>query len=285
MSSGKPSKTTSIRDLAKILEQLSQESTAKDVHRLRTTIRRVQSRLDLSGLEDGEKYGKVLKKLRTVFKRAGKVRDADIHLSILKDIRAGNGDREELRASLEERRQRSLARLVKEKKGLAGKKTRERLQAILQGLGRTVEKLRQEEVLMAARNELAKLAEGFSGKDLEDPDTLHALRIMVKRARYKAEVAAETSAEAAALVEGLKQVQDAIGDWHDHNILHGLAGEEAASPQSALVAELRTMTAARHLIAVQAGRTVLAQAASFAAPRKRPHSAGPSAYRQIKVSS
>ena len=70
---------------------------------------------------------------------------------------------------------------------------------------------------------------------LLDATNLHDFRKGAKKARYVAELAAQTDAEAGAVGKTLKKLQDEIGDWHDWLVL---ADEAHAALDPADAAEL-----------------------------------------------
>ena len=70
---------------------------------------------------------------------------------------------------------------------------------------------------------------------LLDAMNLHDFRKGAKKARYVAELAAQTDVEAGAVGKTLKKLQDEIGDWHDWLVL---ADEAHAALDSAEAAEL-----------------------------------------------
>ena len=81
-------------------------------------------------------------------------------------------------------------------------------------------------------------------------ETLHRFRIAGKRARYIAEMAGKNP-EAEQLVEQLKHMQDAIGDWHDWAQLAQKAEKLFGGVQdSALVSALRNVARAKFRQAV-----------------------------------
>jgi len=62
-------------------------------------------------------------------------------------------------------------------------------------------------------------------------DSLHSLRIATKRLRYRAELLSESgSAALAPMLKDLKQIQSAMGDWHDRSMLVQYAEEVLAGP-------------------------------------------------------
>jgi CHAD domain-containing protein len=62
-------------------------------------------------------------------------------------------------------------------------------------------------------------------------ETLHTLRIATKRLRYRAELLADSgSAALAPMLKDLKEIQTALGDWHDRSMLLQCAAEFLARP-------------------------------------------------------
>ncbi len=149
------------------------------------------------------------------------------------------------------------------------------------GLEKSLQRLRVAENSVPAkqrRDQQAQWVSEASGHFLEacqshqplTENNLHDLRKECKRARYRAEMAAPNPS-AKSLVKQLKNIQDAVGDWHDWLTL-SQAGEallQNGNP-SALLSALRLQTHARFLHAlqtVQEVRQALA-AVKISVPRK-----------------
>ena len=63
-------------------------------------------------------------------------------------------------------------------------------------------------------------------KQSQAPEQIHALRIAVKRLRYRIELLAELGDSSAKVqVKTLRTLQDQLGRWHDHHVLMQLAGK------------------------------------------------------------
>src|ERR1051326_3106354 len=101
------------KDLSKTLAKLEDRATAKTVHRLRTTIRRIESLLSYSHPNLGKKLQRSLQTLENLRKRAGKVRDIDVQKKLLDRI--GNSstarDRKSLLDVLDKKREKHVVRL------------------------------------------------------------------------------------------------------------------------------------------------------------------------------
>jgi CHAD domain-containing protein len=209
----------SIRLLA-LLEKMPNRATAEDVHRLRTTVRRLEVQL-------GQCPPKIAKSLKALRRKAGKVRDIDVHLILLRSSLfarsspAPSCPREQLRQALNARRKRnlsSLRRLVPSATPLLESK-----------LPRLAERaVRPTPSVRAAHQLTTQARECFlqwTRTIPEESEQLHRLRIDTKKLRYSLEPL-EAFAESAELAARFKQVQDAIGCWHDWATLLHLAGHE-----------------------------------------------------------
>jgi CHAD domain-containing protein len=70
-----------------------------------------------------------------------------------------------------------------------------------------------------------------------DASNLHDFRKGAKKARYVAEAGGDDPA-ALAMAKAIRRVQDAIGDWHDWEVLEGEAREALGPDGLALEAEI-----------------------------------------------
>jgi CHAD domain-containing protein len=242
------------QDLSKVVSELSAEATPKRVHRLRTTIRRIESLISYTNPDLGKKLERSLERLEELRKRAGKVRDIDVQTQLLDQI--GNGstarDRKTLVSLLEKKRDRHVKRLNSALVKHAGNKLFGRLERVAEKMeagslgGRPLAPLEE------ARMQLSRLAAAFSLHPLLKPARLHEARVQLKKIRYLAELA-DDSAERKAFLDRLKAVQDAVGEWHDWEELTKLAETRFADRVNcALLREVRALFAAREAAAVSA---------------------------------
>lgn len=224
----------SIRLLA-LLETLPDRASQEVVHRLRTTVRRLEVHL-------GKCPAKVAKSLKKLRRKAGKVRDIDVHLALLKPAlflrtsaprKTPSGAREKLREKLRE----ELSRILKAQRDRhicslrevvaeAAPLLQSKLPMLAERATRNAEGARDLHQLTAfACKHFLQSTESIP----EDAERLHHLRIQTKKLRYSLEPLEEYE-EAATLAAQFKQVQDAIGSWHDWATLEQLAERELASP-------------------------------------------------------
>jgi len=271
------------KDLSKTLSKLEERATPKTIHRLRTTIRRIESLLSYSNPDLGKKLQRNLETLEDLRKRAGKVRNIDVQRKLLDKI--GNGssgrDRKSLLDVLEKKREKHLARLNSAVSRCAGEKFLARMdriaEKVAQGPADSTQRLAP---LEEARSQLAEIA-GQSSLQSIKPNRLHQSRIQLKKIRYLAELA-EESPEGKVFVEEIKSVQDTLGEWHDWEELAGLAEQHFADRVNcALLREVRALFAARQAAAISALAQLLSSASAPAPkkPARAAHPAGAAAHR------
>jgi len=271
------------KDLSKTLSKLEERATPKTIHRLRTTIRRIESLLSYSNPDLGKKLQRNLETLEDLRKRAGKVRNIDVQRKLLDKI--GNGssgrDRKSLLDVLEKKREKHLARLNSAVSRCAGEKFLARMdriaEKVAQGPADSTQRLAP---LEEAKSQLAELA-GQSSLQSIKPNRLHQSRIQLKKIRYLAELA-EESPEGKVFVEEIKSVQDTLGEWHDWEELAGLAEQHFADRVNcALLREVRALFAARQAAAISALAQLLSSASAPAPkkPARAVHPAGAAAHR------
>lgn len=259
------------KDLAKTVSKLSDAATPKNVHRLRTTIRRIESLVSYAHPELGRKLERSLETLEDLRKRAGKVRTIDVQRKLLDKI--GNGstarDRKALLEILDKKRDKQVARLGSALAKLADSKFFSRMDRVAEkvALGPSV----QGQLLAPleeARLQLARLAADFSARQTIRTNRLHEARISLKKIRYLAELAND-SPEGKVFVDEIKAVQDTVGEWHDWEDLARLGEKHFADRVNcALLREIRALFAARQSAAISAITQLFASAA--APPAKKP---------------
>ena len=262
-------------DLSAAISKLAadDELVPKGVHRLRTTIRRIESLVSYAHPDLDKKLERSLEKMADLRKRAGKVRDLDVQLGLLGAI--GNGstarDRKTLAAIFEKKRNRQARRLASDVKKIQESKFFGRMNRIAEKAGeKSSEANRPLAPLEEAKAQLAEMASDFSSHQELKLSRLHDARISLKRIRYLAELA-EESPEQKRFIDELKTVQDAIGDWHDWQELTNTAEKRFADRVNCvLLREVRALLGARHSAATSAINRILALASEPS--RKLPRS-------------
>jgi len=234
------------RKLGRQLAKLAAKPAPESVHKFRTSSRRVEALLDELAATDRNST-KLLKLLARLRKKAGRVRDLDVQIGSLRNLKVPEGaaHKSQLIRTLTEERLRREKRLAKALSGAAIRELRKRLKRA-SGEAKVLD---DRASLSLALRLVAKLARD-SGPLTEK--MLHQYRIMGKRARYLAEVAGNDP-EAERLVAQLKRMQELIGDWHDWLKLADKAAKLFGGVrESSLVAALQNVTRAKFRHAVDA---------------------------------
>ena len=199
---------------------------ADTVHDLRVWSRRLQQALRvIHPSVDAPKRKKALRLLRQVRRSLGPCRNLDVNLDLIRDRRQQasaatvqrawaevHDELEAKRGALIERARRDIARhdlfhFIA------------RAQALIAAADSDAD---PKEILESAiAKSMAAWQEAFTAaQEQRDKIGLHQLRIAGKRLRYRVELLAELGEnKAKPLVETLKELQNALGDWHDRSVL------------------------------------------------------------------
>lgn len=229
------------------LEKLSIRQTAEVVHDFRTTSRRLQTLLEDLLPKRDRNQKKLLKMLKQIRRRAGKVRDVDVQLAALRSLKVPQEPRRKTQLmhgliELHAKHERKLRKIL----------TKSVVRELRKRLRRAAKEVRPEtgyDALAIARTMLNGVARP-SGPLRED--VLHQYRKAMKQARYAAEFAPK-STEAAQFIAQVKKLQEALGNWHDWLILTESASERLGEVnQSSLVALLHNVTGGKFRQAVAA---------------------------------
>lgn len=228
------------------LERLSSEKHAKAVHSFRTSSRRLETLLEEIAPRRDRHGKKLLKMLNAIRRRAGKVRDLDVQLEALRSLKVPQEPRRKTRLmqNLLELRQKREVKLRKILHKQDIRDIRRRLKQSYKGF----ETDGARDPLAVARQIVAAALAGGSSMDEEK---LHRCRIAVKRARYAAEFAGKSPAATEFIAE-LQRMQDALGNWHDWQLLTETAKRRLGEVnQSSLVAVLHNVTKGKFRHAVK----------------------------------
>jgi len=262
MATGQKSTRLLFEKLNRQLTKLAAKPAPNSVHRFRTSGRRLEVVLTELAPNPGRNGKKLLKLLARLRRKAGRVRDLDVQVALLRSLKMPEGARHKsqlLQALMEER-------IQKEKK-VAQAFDKETVRELRKRLKRAASELdiRESEAWDQARSMLTKLerqTEPLTEK------VLHQYRVVGKRARYLAELA-DKNPEAERLVDQLKIMQDALGEWHDWlKLTQRAANSFSGVSGSPLVSALRNLTRAkfRHAgMALTEARSALSSKRSVAA--------------------
>ncbi len=259
----------SFSKLQRQLAKLKPKTAPTNVHKFRTTCRRVEVLLEEVPQKPAGNTRKLLKLLARLRKKAGKVRDLDVQISTLGTLKisGGNGDKTQFIESLVHERAKSENRLA----DACDRKTKKEVRQRLKRAAAQLDLAKEANPLALALNLLAQL--GRDRAPLTEK-SLHQYRIVGKRARYIAELDPENP-ETKHLIDNLKSLQDVIGDWHDWlKMTQKAEALLGGARNSALVAMLQNVTRAKYrqaLDVVSETRTQLAKpVAVVPAPERKP---------------
>jgi CHAD domain-containing protein len=196
-----------VRTVHRQLLQLESKPTPKVVHRIRTSGRRLEVVLTELAGKPSRSSKKLVKLLARLRKKAGRLRDLDIQIALLRGLKMPEGARHKLQLM-----QMLTEERAKGERKMAQYMTRNRVRDLRKRLKRTASELNlNADPWDRARGLLRELS-NLPAQSSEE--TLRQYRIDGKRARYLVELAAKTP-ETDAVIEQLKNLQQVLGDWHD----------------------------------------------------------------------
>ncbi len=247
------------------------------VHLIRTTARRLEAVLETLGDGADRKQRKLRKRLKRLRRKAGGVRDVDVQIAALRKLKIGREQDRKARlmqALNEQRSQREqgLAKAIADKDAHKARKALRRWSANINFTAKPAASAavtREDGAVAAALRMFASLARQ---ERTLTPENLHAYRTRCKRIRYVAEMAGPVP-EAKRMVNQLKRMQDAAGDWHDWQTLTQTAESLLSRAlASGLVAALRNVTNAKFVqargVCQEARRALLAEYRAKLAERR-----------------
>jgi len=236
------------KKLRKAVKKGAKQSNPKEVHKLRTHIRRFEATMSAFRFDSGRNERRLLDLLAGLRKKAGKIRDMDVLTSDASAIHV-DGEEECLIQLLEHlgvqrhRRARRLRRAVKQdwpaiRKKL--KKTENRLESFL---GTRPQRSRSSSP-GAARAQAAasalELSSELAGPLNLNRRNLHPYRLKVKELRYVLQMGGNGSDKE--FIHALGESKDAIGEWHDWEDLIAIASEVLDHPNCRLIQRFKLIS-------------------------------------------
>jgi CHAD domain-containing protein len=244
------------------LAKLKKKTAADNVHRFRTYSRRVETLLGELVADPGRNERKLIKLLGRLRKKAGRVRDLDVQIGALRSLKIPQepGRKSQLLRAMAEDRARREKKLWKTFNGDNVQEARKRLK-----------RAKNRIQISGDADPLALAVQKITQLNLEYPaltdEVLHQYRIIGKRARYLAELAAK-SPESEKFVQRITHMQDMLGDWHDWLQLTEKAEKLFKNANgSPLVAALRNVSRAKFRQSVE----VLSETRTALASKKPAH--------------
>ncbi|HZR29170.1 MAG TPA: CHAD domain-containing protein [Terriglobales bacterium] len=218
-----------LRKLRKMLKAFPRNPSLEMVHNLRTRTRRIEAMLRALRLDTKRNEQKLLKEVKPIRRRAGKVRDMDVLTGLATKLQP-DGEAECLVALLEhlgtERDQ--LSRKLSTQVRQGGPSIRGRLKRSARSIGKVFDQAKKPGNGSGQSSEwsadAAVLALELSGELAQwprlDARNLHPYRLKVKKLRYVLQLAENADA---GFVKILGEVKDTIGEWHDWQELGRIA--------------------------------------------------------------
>jgi CHAD domain-containing protein len=232
----------------KVIRQLGKmgsHAQPKDVHQFRTAARRMEAVLEVLVPQPDRNQRKLLKQLSKARRRAGRVRDLDVQLAALRSLKASERPYVKTQAlhDLSEMRAKRNDKLLESLDKAAVRDLRRRLRRAQASFTDSVP---------ATAPAIARMLSQFANQSNPGNENgLHQYRIDGKKLRYIAEL--DETPEAERIVEELKRMQDAIGEWHDwltlNSTLLKLLPDRENSP---LLSAVRNISRAKYRDALQA---------------------------------
>ena len=237
-----------VEKLQKRIKKADREPTPSSVHDLRTNVRRFEAIFTALSLERHGVHRSTLKDLTRLDKRAGKVRDMDVLVRYASTVHpSGQEDSAvQLLEHLSNQRRKHARKFHAEERRLRellGKDLKHAASVLAKLAGSAHDgKVNATETKARLRAELA--APRRLGKH-----NLHTFRLKVKELRNVLEI--EGPATRGRLAGALGRAKDAIGEWHDWEMLVGVAQKTLdRNDARGLIAELKRITKNRYREAI-----------------------------------
>jgi|SRR5581483_1130761 len=253
--------------LRKFAKNVPKQPSPEDVHKVRTSARRLEAIFGALSLDSGTNEQRLIKLLRKVRRRAGKVRDLDVLTGHLNGVRS-NGESEcevQLLEFLGSERDRQAGKLH----SLIGKRRAE-LRARLRKTDAKVDRLLgdggQESAALATARALL-LSSQLDNPKRFNKGNLHPYRLKVKELRYVLQMAPSADSK---FVEELGKVKDTIGEWHDWEELVAIANDVLGHRRNCkLIRQLKEISDSKYQQAVAVTEQMRREYLS-PSPRKKP---------------
>jgi CHAD domain-containing protein len=214
------------------------------VHDLRTSARRLLAALEAVRPFLGAKRSRRLsRRIEAVLDGSGRLRDVGVQMLMLPDVGAGAAGSafQELRDRLEDRHEVLATRLHRRlrRRGAGGlrRDLRRALKRSRRGKGWPQSAVRRA-ALQAARDRFARLRKSRLGVNPAELATIHRMRIQLKQFRYLMEALQPVAVGVTAReLESLHELQTAMGDLHDLEVLSSTVARYVAKVQPEAAAE------------------------------------------------
>ena len=214
-----------IKKLRKLVKRAGKDVSADQVHKLRTGTRQMEATLHFLEESCRKNERRLLKALKPVRQKAGKVRDLDVFIELaarpqpLSDTKCSIQVLEHLQS-----KRKKKARKLKKLARRDATKIRKRLRRSLRFLRKSLQSANGNSGTRRWSTQAAALALQLELELRDWPalnrKNLHPFRLKVKELRYLLQLAPDGNSE---FVGALGKVKDAIGQWHDWEELSAIA--------------------------------------------------------------
>jgi CHAD domain-containing protein len=251
----------SARRISKFLRKNSKRPSSETIHKLRTDARRLETALLTLEPDSKGRVKRLVDDLDDVRKRAGKVRDMDVLTADALEL--GHDNEQDCVVQLLEH--------LGSKRGTYVKKLRLVVDRYRKGLRRELKRASQqlEKVLEKADRDLSRSSPVATtaaralelGARLSRPvrlnrTNLHPYRLKVKELQNVLQLSRAAATEH--IIDDLKEVKDAIGEWHDWEELHGIATRLIDHASCKVTKTLRTTSDSKFAHALRLSRRLSA---------------------------
>ncbi len=214
----------SVRKIRKFVKKAPAQPTPEQVHDLRTNTRKLESALHALSLDSNGDEQRLLKSVKRIRRRAGKIRDMDVLTANVCSVKVNSeGDCEvQLLEHLGAQRHKYAKKLHSTvlKESAVLKRTLQREVAELDAL---MEDSKPEQAAAQAGARALELASQLTDPPRLNRSNLHPYRLKVKELRYVLQMAEKNGQ--AEFVKDLDEVKDSIGEWHDWEELIAIAAD------------------------------------------------------------
>lgn len=236
------------RDLLRAYEQTIGQGRCggRGVHVLRSSTRRLEATVHaVEPCLDRGRLDRLLKLTRRARRRAGLVRDADVLSSLAIEVLPAGTARDRWLADLSKRRRRAAGKLRELQQRQPVAKVRSRLGRVSRDATVPEGQRTWADAWDDAAVKLLREVRARASEDITRDDSLHALRIELKRLRYALEIfrACLRTNDWVRLTNAVKALVDLFGRFNDASVLAAELADEAPSLKRAANAHLNVMRA------------------------------------------
>jgi CHAD domain-containing protein len=268
--------------LRRLLKKMSSAPTPEEVHSFRTNARRLETVLETFGLDDTKRRRRLFKRISQLRRRAGKVRDLDVLTSYVMDVDRDPEEEEcsiRLLEHLGARRQKQATKLHKlqQRHSTALRRNLKRTSKAIENIfpPKGDGQLHGDRISSTVAASALTLLSDLNKPPHLQKNNLHEYRLKVKEVRNLLQMAQDSDHQS--FVHRLGEVKDAIGEWHDWEVLVDTARTTIDhSGNCRLLGVLQTTTKNKYSKALDLAETMrhqyLSQRDSRATTRSRPHS-------------